>query len=132
MEATETPTASSLTARLVEDDRPIVKSQGGDGDGGRSTWRDELFEESKKQLGLAGPLIAVNFMLSLSQLFSSMFVGHLGNLALSGSSLASSFASLTGFSVLVSFPFPILFDVPIFEISFELLLSVDTTTCYYL
>ena len=31
-----------------------------------------------------------------------MFVGHLGELALSGSSMATSFASVTGFSLLVS------------------------------
>ncbi|KAL8150585.1 hypothetical protein V2J09_020393 [Rumex salicifolius] len=98
MESTETP-ASSLTVPLVEDDQQIDKAQVGDG-GFRC--RHELLDESKKQLGLAGPLIAVNVMLSLSQLISSMFVGHLGKRALSGSSLASSFASLTGFSILIA------------------------------
>jgi MATE family multidrug resistance protein len=32
-----------------------------------------------------------------------MFVGHLGELSLSGASMATSFASVTGFSLLVSF-----------------------------
>ena len=58
-------------------------------------------EEVKKQLWLAGPLISVNLMLNSLQLISIMFVGHLGELPLSGASMANSFASVTGFSVMV-------------------------------
>jgi MATE family multidrug resistance protein len=36
------------------------------------------------------------------QVVSVMFAGHLGELSLSGASVASSFANVTGFSVLVS------------------------------
>jgi len=60
-----------------------------------------VVEEVKKQLWLAGPLIAVNLLLNSLQLISIMFVGHLGELPLSGASMASSFASVTGFSFLV-------------------------------
>ncbi|KAF2317168.1 hypothetical protein GH714_013486 [Hevea brasiliensis] len=62
--------------------------------------KDEIFKEVKKQLVLAGPLVSVNFLTYLLQAISVMFVGHLGELALSGASLATSFASVTGFSIL--------------------------------
>jgi len=61
--------------------------------------------EVKKQLWLAGPLICVNLLQFCLQLISIMFVGHLGELPLSGASMASSFASVTGFSLLVSWDF---------------------------
>lgn len=64
--------------------------------------REEIGEEVKKQLWLAGPLICVSLLQSCLQLISVMFVGHLGELALSGASMATSFASVTGFSLLVS------------------------------
>lgn len=62
-----------------------------------------VVEEVKKQLWLAGPLICVSLLQFCLQLISVMFVGHLGELALSGASMATSFASVTGFSMLVSF-----------------------------
>ncbi|CAK9144746.1 unnamed protein product [Ilex paraguariensis] len=52
--------------------------------------KDEIFMEAKKQLLLGGPLV-----------ISVMFVGHVGELALSGASMATSFASVTGFSFLI-------------------------------
>jgi len=57
--------------------------------------------EMKKQLTLAGPLIMANVMLFMLQVISVMFVGHLGELALSGASMATSFGSVTGLSLLV-------------------------------
>lgn len=60
----------------------------------------EIVEEVKKQLVLAGPLVTVNFFIFLLQVISVMFVGHLGELALSGASMATSFASVTGLSLL--------------------------------
>ncbi|KAF9604205.1 hypothetical protein IFM89_004911 [Coptis chinensis] len=60
-----------------------------------------FFEEVKKQLWLAGPLIAVNVLQYCLQVISIMFVGHLGELALSGASMATSFATVTGFSLLM-------------------------------
>ncbi|XP_070018814.1 protein DETOXIFICATION 16-like [Nicotiana sylvestris] len=62
---------------------------------------DEFFEEVKKLLALAGPLMLVNLLLYFLQVISLMFVGHLGELALSGASLATSFAFVTGYSLLV-------------------------------
>ncbi|EXB65593.1 MATE efflux family protein DTX1 [Morus notabilis] len=57
--------------------------------------------EAKRQLGLAGPLIVVSILQNSIQLISVMFNGHLGELSLSSASLATSFASVTGFSVLL-------------------------------
>ena len=57
--------------------------------------------EAKRLLRLAGPLVASCILQSAVQLVSVMFVGHLGELPLAGASLASSFAAVTGFSLLV-------------------------------
>jgi len=64
--------------------------------------REDVVEEARKQLWLAGPLIAVSLLQYSLQMISIMFVGHLGKLPLSGASLGNSFASVTGYSVLVS------------------------------
>ncbi|CAL0322255.1 unnamed protein product [Lupinus luteus] len=63
--------------------------------------RTELIEEVIKQLWLAVPLISVSLLNYSLQIISVMFVGHLGELALSGASMATSFASVTGFSLLM-------------------------------
>ncbi|KAF8646702.1 hypothetical protein HU200_065704 [Digitaria exilis] len=56
--------------------------------------------EVKKQLSLAGPLVPGYLLQYVVQLLSLMFVGHLGELQLAGASVATSFATVTGFSVL--------------------------------
>ncbi|KAL0408919.1 UNVERIFIED_CONTAM: protein DETOXIFICATION 16 [Sesamum radiatum] len=70
-----------------------------DVEGGCGT--EGFIEEGKRQLGLALPLIAVNMLQYCLQVISVMFVGHLGELALSSASMATSFASVTGFSLLL-------------------------------
>ncbi|KAK4763200.1 hypothetical protein SAY86_008968 [Trapa natans] len=62
--------------------------------------REEIIDEAKRQLNLAGPLIGVSLLQYCLQVISLMYVGHLGELPLSGASMATSFASVTGFSVL--------------------------------
>lgn len=62
--------------------------------------KEEIWEEAKKQVWLAGPLIAVSLLQFCIQIISIMFVGHLGELPLSSASIATSFASVTGASVL--------------------------------
>jgi len=57
--------------------------------------------EMKKQLKLAGPLIMANVLQFMLEIVSVMFVGHLGELALSGASMATSFGSVTGLNLLV-------------------------------
>lgn len=71
--------------------------------------KGEIIEELKRQLRLAVPLIAVSFLQYCFQMISIMFVGHLGELPLSSASMATSFASVTGFSVLVSVFFSSIF-----------------------
>ncbi|KAL3751296.1 hypothetical protein ACJRO7_012161 [Eucalyptus globulus] len=67
--------------------------------------RDEngasIIEEVKKEVGLSGPLIGVSLLQYSVQVISVMFVGRLGELPLPGASMATSFASVTGFSVLL-------------------------------
>ncbi|KAL2234403.1 protein DETOXIFICATION 16-like [Sesamum indicum] len=63
--------------------------------------KEVILEELRKQLWLAGPLIMVSLLQFCLQLISVMFVGHLGELALAGASMATSFASVTGFSLLM-------------------------------
>lgn len=60
-----------------------------------------IIEELKRLVKLAAPLVTVNVLLFSLQLISLVFVGHLGELQLSGASMAISFASVTGFSLLV-------------------------------
>ncbi|KAM7484616.1 hypothetical protein LguiA_000625 [Lonicera macranthoides] len=66
-----------------------------------SSLRGQVIEEAKKQIWLAGPLIGVSLLQYSLQVISIMFVGHLGELSLSSASMATSFASVTGFSVLL-------------------------------
>ncbi|KAL4654578.1 hypothetical protein ACB092_01G389600 [Castanea dentata] len=63
--------------------------------------KDEIVEEAKKQLWLAGPLVSVNLLVNCLQVISVMYVGHLGELALSGAAMATSFATVTGYSLLI-------------------------------
>ncbi|OVA14233.1 Multi antimicrobial extrusion protein [Macleaya cordata] len=60
----------------------------------------QIVEEVKKQLWLSGPLITVNLLQFCLQMISIMFVGHLGELSLASASMATSFASVTGFALL--------------------------------
>jgi len=56
----------------------------------------------EKQLILAMPLIVVNGLQFILQVISLMFIGHLRDqLAFSGTSIATSFASVTAFSLMV-------------------------------
>ncbi|EFJ21258.1 hypothetical protein SELMODRAFT_268118 [Selaginella moellendorffii] len=57
--------------------------------------------EIGRQLWLALPMMGVNLLQYSIQLVSVMFVGHLGELDLSGASIASSFCNVTGFSILL-------------------------------
>ncbi|KAJ1437822.1 Multi antimicrobial extrusion protein [Sesbania bispinosa] len=63
--------------------------------------RQQVVEEVKRQLWLAVPLCSVGILQYSLQTISVMFVGHLGTLPLSGASMATSFASVTGFNLLM-------------------------------
>ncbi|MED6156015.1 hypothetical protein PIB30_010946 [Stylosanthes scabra] len=62
--------------------------------------REAVVEEVKRQLWLALPLSSVAFLQYSLHTISIMFVGHLGTLPLSGASMATSFAGVTGFTLL--------------------------------
>ncbi|KAL6877619.1 hypothetical protein ACP4OV_012834 [Aristida adscensionis] len=72
--------------------------------GGGGKEESLVVTEVKKQLHLAGPLVAGCLLQNVVQMISVMFVGHLGELALASASLATSFAGVTGFSLLVHTP----------------------------
>ncbi|KAF7008898.1 hypothetical protein CFC21_023547 [Triticum aestivum] len=81
---------SSMSPTMEE---PLVDKTGGPKE-------SLVVTEVKKQLYLAGPLIAGCLLQNVVQMISVMFVGHLGELALSSASIATSFAGVTGFSLL--------------------------------
>ncbi|OMO55634.1 Multi antimicrobial extrusion protein [Corchorus capsularis] len=60
-----------------------------------------IMEEVKKVILIAAPMAVVTVSRYLLQLVAVMMAGHLGELPLSGVALASSFANVTGFSVLL-------------------------------
>jgi MATE family multidrug resistance protein len=62
-----------------------------------------LVTEVRKQLYLAVPLIVAWLLQNSIRITSLMFVGHLGELALSRASMATSFANVTGFTLLVNY-----------------------------
>lgn len=88
---------TSLNSPLLQ----ISQGETTETDNGRRSSRNKFVEEVKRQIWLAGPLVSVSLLQFCLQLISVMFVGHLGQLALSGASMATSFASVTGFSLLV-------------------------------
>ncbi|KAL5079523.1 hypothetical protein RYX36_007944 [Vicia faba] len=63
--------------------------------------RTKVVEEVNKALWLAGPLIFVNLLNYSLQVIAIMFVGHVGELPLAGASMATAFATATGFNVMV-------------------------------
>ncbi|KAG0452232.1 hypothetical protein HPP92_026072 [Vanilla planifolia] len=63
--------------------------------------RKTLVEEVKKQLCLAGPLIAANLLSFVLQTISLMYIGRFGKLQLSGAAVAMTFTNVTGFAVLL-------------------------------
>ncbi|XP_076894990.1 protein DETOXIFICATION 14-like [Bidens hawaiensis] len=60
-----------------------------------------LLEEMKKLGIVAGPMVAVTLSQYLLQVTSVMMVGHLGELALSSTSIAMSLTGVTGFSLMM-------------------------------
>ncbi|XP_024023313.1 protein DETOXIFICATION 16 [Morus notabilis] len=91
----------TLTAPLIQicEENGLNNGSGGVHDKGFK--RKEILEEVKKQLWLAGPMISVGLLQYFLQMISIMFVGHLGEIPLSGASMATSFATVTGFSLLL-------------------------------
>uniref|UniRef100_A0A0A0LST1 Protein DETOXIFICATION n=1 Tax=Cucumis sativus TaxID=3659 RepID=A0A0A0LST1_CUCSA len=93
---------SSLNSPLLHiSEDGLVSSNGVIRSSDRIRRRQQVAEELKRQLWLAGPLILVSLLQYSLQMISVMFIGHLGELPLSGASMATSFATVTGFSLLM-------------------------------
>ncbi|WOG95348.1 hypothetical protein DCAR_0414663 [Daucus carota subsp. sativus] len=83
---------------------PLCKNDDGIELGVKKRWHyisDGTIVELKKQLLLAGPLVLVSLLQYSLQTISVMFVGHLGEVYLSAASMATSFAGVTGFSLML-------------------------------
>lgn len=93
--------SSSVKTPLMDDREKQSLVDESRNNGGRYS-KEEIVEEVKRQVWLAGPLVSVSLLQFALQLIAIMFVGHLGELPLSGASMANSFTSVTGISLLVS------------------------------
>lgn len=59
-------------------------------------------EEAKNQVLFFLPMILTNVCYYMIPLISVMFAGHLGELELAGATLANSWATITGFTLMVT------------------------------
>ncbi|XP_028785538.1 protein DETOXIFICATION 9-like [Neltuma alba] len=88
-----------------EDQAPLlVKSGEGENNGvvvSSSSDNSTFCQELKRVSSMAAPMVAVTVSQYLLQVVSMMMVGHIGKLAFSGVAIATSFAEVTGFSVLI-------------------------------
>ncbi|CAL0320779.1 unnamed protein product [Lupinus luteus] len=66
---------------------PPLPNPHGNHDADVQSLKKDITKEVKKQLWLGGPLVSVSLLQYSLQMISIMFVGHLGNLPLSGASL---------------------------------------------
>ncbi|MCD9646094.1 hypothetical protein HAX54_035619 [Datura stramonium] len=67
---------------------------------GTTTW-DSFIEALKKVSYIAIPMVVVTVSQHLVRVLSMMMIGHLGELSLSGASVATSLTNVTGFSVIL-------------------------------
>ncbi|KAK8546593.1 hypothetical protein V6N13_067799 [Hibiscus sabdariffa] len=83
----------------MEKEKPLLQLQEG---GDRRKWgtTSTFVKELKKVSYMAAPMVAVSVFQYLLQVISLMMVGHVGELALSGVAIATSFTNVTGFSLL--------------------------------
>lgn len=85
------------------DKAPLIREEHGEKEAA-SKW--ELFvEELKKVSYIAVPMVVVTVSQHLSRVTSMMMVGHLGELSLSGTAVATSLTNVSGFSLLVKYSF---------------------------
>jgi len=84
--------------------QPVLAAVGGS-ERREERWWERVVDmlESKHQLMLALPMVLTNVFYNLIPLVSIMFAGHLGELQLASSTLANSWATVTGFAFMVRF-----------------------------
>ncbi|KAJ9562133.1 hypothetical protein OSB04_007293 [Centaurea solstitialis] len=84
----------------------------------RRRWAVVLAEEVKKTCYIALPLVVVTVSQNLLLVASVSMVGHLGELELAATAVATSLTNVTGFSLLVMPSFPKNFTQHLFKINF--------------
>lgn len=93
---------------LLQKEEEVQRCGEKNGGGGevimRSSWGVELGREVKRLGCIAAPMVAVTLSQYMTQVISMIMVGHLGELALSSTSIATSLSAVTGFSPLVCLP----------------------------
>ncbi|EXB30262.1 MATE efflux family protein 6 [Morus notabilis] len=95
------PGALSATSIQVCEENELSINGSDEGVHEKGSKRKEILKEVKKQFWLAGPMIFAGLFLYFVQMVSVMFVGHLGKLYLSGAAMATSMATVVGFSLLL-------------------------------
>ncbi|CAA6668701.1 unnamed protein product [Spirodela intermedia] len=75
--------------------------EGEEGGGVWERWGRSEAAEAKHQVVFSVPMILTNVAYYCIPLVSVMFAGHLGNLELAGSTLANSWATVTGFTLVI-------------------------------
>jgi hypothetical protein len=96
--------------------------------GGGAGWWGDLAREGGKVGRVALPMAAVSLSQYAVQVASNMMVGHLpGVLPLSASAIATSLATVSGFSLLVREPFTISFSTCFLFLFFPFLLRFHVT-----
>lgn len=108
-----------------EEEAPLLaksEEESNSGVGVESPESSPFRQELKRVSSMAAPMVAVTVSQYLLQVVSMMMVGHIGKLSFSGVAIATSFAEVTGFSVLVISSFSFVFN-PLVRISKSLILS---------
>ncbi|CAM6050639.1 unnamed protein product [Sphagnum compactum] len=67
----------------------------------RTRWWRWIWLEVRKQCVIAGPMVCTNLLQYSITIVAIIYVGHLGELELSSASIATSFASVTGYTLLL-------------------------------
>ncbi|XP_057968566.1 protein DETOXIFICATION 19-like [Malania oleifera] len=89
--------------------QPLILVEDGSGNGRESyskdgSWKNywkKVLVEAKRQVLFSLPMILTNVSYYAILLVSVMFAGHLGNLQLAGATLANSWATVTGFALMI-------------------------------
>ncbi|KAM6546422.1 hypothetical protein CsatB_027158 [Cannabis sativa] len=85
-----------------EDEVPLLVKRGKSGELLLGGVREGRFVgEIKKMIAIGMPMVVVTVAQFLPQVVSTMMAGHLGELSLSGAAIATSFADVTGFCLLL-------------------------------
>ncbi|PON40074.1 Multi antimicrobial extrusion protein [Parasponia andersonii] len=89
-----------------ERSEPLIEAEVGEegANSGGQWWKKALVldtEETKKQVLFSLPMILTNGSYYLITLISVMFAGHLGQLHLAGATLANSWATVTGYALMI-------------------------------